>query len=100
MDRQLSFVDEHVKFMCARICHVSRVPDVSDDSIQRGFNQGFTDAFKTISNEIELYDMEDIYINALASMQDFEENSHIARQIITIIRYRLKKLRALSGKVE
>lgn len=86
--------------MCSRICNVDRVPDVSSDSIQNGFNRGFSDAYKEIMTEMELYDLEDVYWSALFTMEKFEDKNHIARQFVTIIRYRLKKLRALSRQME
>lgn len=97
---RMSGVEEHIKFMNTRICNVAHVPNVSSSIIQKGFNHGFAKATREVTTEWELNELEDIYWCALFTMEEFEKESHIARQFITIIRHRLKRLWALSRKVE
>lgn len=84
-------IKDHIRFICSRVCHVKNPPRPDDNNFIRQFNYEFTEVLNSINSEFDLYDLEDIYTSAKHVMES-HANNLMAKRILTVINYRLKKL--------
>lgn len=104
---QMDPVKYHIMFMYARVCGKNSWKNFNNENFIDGFNKSYSVAYKSITNDSDLFDMEDIYIQALSNVCDIVmeqsfngKSTTMGNKIIIILQERIKKLRNLRGKME